>query len=123
MKNSIIDLIGNTPLIYLKEASELTKCQIYGKGAPNNNPAFVSLFASQCLQTVSETNSLKRFKNDCQSIEFAKNKSNLFLSAKLDQLPSSFNHLLLISSAHRINTTLETSEPIRATTLETIFSS
>ena len=31
MKNSIIDLIGNTPLIYLKEASELTKCNIYGK--------------------------------------------------------------------------------------------
>ena len=31
MKNSIIDLIGNTPLIYLKEASELTKCKIYGK--------------------------------------------------------------------------------------------
>ena len=31
MKNSIIDLIGNTPLIYLKEASEITKCKIYGK--------------------------------------------------------------------------------------------
>ena len=31
MKNSIIDLIGNTPLIYLKEASELAKCKIYGK--------------------------------------------------------------------------------------------
>lgn len=31
MKKSIIDLIGNTPLIYLKEASELTGCKIYGK--------------------------------------------------------------------------------------------
>jgi cysteine synthase len=31
MKKSVIDLIGNTPLIYLKEASELTGCKIYGK--------------------------------------------------------------------------------------------
>ena len=31
MQKSLIDLIGNTPLIYLKEASELTKCKIYGK--------------------------------------------------------------------------------------------
>ncbi len=29
--NSILDLIGNTPLVYLKQASELTGCQIYGK--------------------------------------------------------------------------------------------
>ena len=31
MKKSVIDLIGNTPLIYLKEASELTGSKIYGK--------------------------------------------------------------------------------------------
>jgi cysteine synthase len=31
MKKSVIDIIGNTPLIYLKEASELTGCKIYGK--------------------------------------------------------------------------------------------
>ena len=31
MKKSVIDLIGNTRLIYLKEASELTGCKIYGK--------------------------------------------------------------------------------------------
>jgi cysteine synthase len=31
MNKSIIDLIGNTPLIYLREASELTGCKIYGK--------------------------------------------------------------------------------------------
>ena len=31
MKKSVIALIGNTPLIYLKEASELTGCKIYGK--------------------------------------------------------------------------------------------
>ncbi|MGD9660019.1 MAG: cysteine synthase A [Porticoccaceae bacterium] len=28
---SIIDLIGNTPLVYLKKVSELTGCRIYGK--------------------------------------------------------------------------------------------
>ena len=31
MKKNLIDLIGNTPLVYLKEASELTKCNIFGK--------------------------------------------------------------------------------------------
>lgn len=31
MNKSIIDLIGNTPLIYLREASEQTGCKIYGK--------------------------------------------------------------------------------------------
>ena len=31
IKNSIIDLIGNTPLIKLKYPSEITKCEIYGK--------------------------------------------------------------------------------------------
>ena len=31
MNKSIVDLIGNTPLIYLREASELTGCKIYGK--------------------------------------------------------------------------------------------
>ena len=31
MNKSIIDIIGNTPLIYLREASELTGCKIYGK--------------------------------------------------------------------------------------------
>jgi cysteine synthase A len=30
-KNSVIDLIGNTPLIYLKGPSELSGCNIYGK--------------------------------------------------------------------------------------------
>ena len=29
--NSIIDLIGNTPLIKLKKASEITGCNILGK--------------------------------------------------------------------------------------------
>ena len=28
---NIISQIGNTPLIYLKEVSELTSCHIYGK--------------------------------------------------------------------------------------------
>jgi cysteine synthase A len=31
MNKSVIDLIGNTPLIYLKDASEATGCKIYGK--------------------------------------------------------------------------------------------
>ena len=30
-KKSVIDLIGNTPLIYLKKPSELSGCNIYGK--------------------------------------------------------------------------------------------
>ena len=30
-KTSVIDLIGNTPLIYLKKPSELSGCNIYGK--------------------------------------------------------------------------------------------
>ena len=30
-KSSVIDLIGNTPLIYLKKPSELSGCNIYGK--------------------------------------------------------------------------------------------
>ncbi|GAB3275402.1 cysteine synthase A [Parahaliea aestuarii] len=30
-QTGIADLIGNTPLLYLREASELTGCQIYGK--------------------------------------------------------------------------------------------
>ena len=29
--NSVITQIGNTPLVRLKQASELTKCNIYGK--------------------------------------------------------------------------------------------
>ena len=29
--NNIISQIGNTPLIRLKQASDLTKCNIYGK--------------------------------------------------------------------------------------------
>ena len=29
--NSIISQIGNTPLVKLKQASELTGCNIYGK--------------------------------------------------------------------------------------------
>jgi len=29
--NNIIEMIGNTPLIYLKSASEETGCKIYGK--------------------------------------------------------------------------------------------
>ena len=28
---SVLDLIGNTPLLYLKDASEMTGCEIYGK--------------------------------------------------------------------------------------------
>jgi cysteine synthase A len=31
MNKSVIDLIGNTPLIYLKDASESTGCKIFGK--------------------------------------------------------------------------------------------
>ena len=31
IKNSFIDSIGNTPLIKLKAASEITGCNIYGK--------------------------------------------------------------------------------------------
>ena len=31
MINSIIDTIGNTPLIKLKYPSEITGCEIYGK--------------------------------------------------------------------------------------------
>ena len=31
IKNNIIDLIGNTPLIKLKYPSELTGCEIFGK--------------------------------------------------------------------------------------------
>ena len=31
IKNNIIDLIGNTPLIKLKYPSELTDCEIFGK--------------------------------------------------------------------------------------------
>ena len=30
-KSSVIDLIGNTPLIYLKKPSELSGCNVYGK--------------------------------------------------------------------------------------------
>ena len=30
-KTSVIDLIGNTPLIYLKKPSEISGCNIYGK--------------------------------------------------------------------------------------------
>ena len=29
--NTVIDLIGNTPLIKLRKASEITGCNIYGK--------------------------------------------------------------------------------------------
>lgn len=31
MFNSVLDTIGNTPLIRLSKASELTGCDIYGK--------------------------------------------------------------------------------------------
>ena len=31
VNNSILNQIGNTPLIKLKQASELTGCNIYGK--------------------------------------------------------------------------------------------
>ena len=30
-KRTIVDLIGNTPLLYLRHVSELTGCDIYGK--------------------------------------------------------------------------------------------
>jgi len=29
--SNVLDLIGNTPLLYLKDASEMTGCEIYGK--------------------------------------------------------------------------------------------
>lgn len=28
-KQTVVDLIGNTPLLYLKELSKITKCEIY----------------------------------------------------------------------------------------------
>ena len=28
---NVLDLIGNTPLLYLKDASLMTGCEIYGK--------------------------------------------------------------------------------------------
>jgi cysteine synthase len=31
MANSVIDVVGNTPLVRLRRASELTGCEIYGK--------------------------------------------------------------------------------------------
>ena len=31
MDNNLVNQIGNTPLIKLKQASELTNCNIYGK--------------------------------------------------------------------------------------------
>ena len=31
IRNNFIDSIGNTPLIKLRAASEITKCNIYGK--------------------------------------------------------------------------------------------
>jgi len=36
-KYTTIDLIGNTPLLYLKELSKLTKCEIYVKDYPFNS--------------------------------------------------------------------------------------
>ena len=39
--NSILSQIGNTPLVRLKQASELTGCNIYGK-AECFNPGRVS---------------------------------------------------------------------------------
>ena len=36
--NSVISQIGNTPLVKLKQASELTKCNIYGKAEYLNYP-------------------------------------------------------------------------------------
>tara|TARA_B110000444_G_scaffold251647_1_gene279811 strand:+ start:610 stop:1599 length:990 start_codon:yes stop_codon:yes gene_type:complete len=35
-KHNILSLIGNTPLVKLKQASELTKCNIYGKAEYTN---------------------------------------------------------------------------------------
>ena len=34
--NSVISQIGNTPLVRLKQASELTQCNIYGKAEYSN---------------------------------------------------------------------------------------
>ena len=31
IKNNFVDAVGNTPLIKLKKASEITGCEIYGK--------------------------------------------------------------------------------------------
>ena len=31
IKNDFVDTVGNTPLIKLKKASEITGCEIYGK--------------------------------------------------------------------------------------------
>lgn len=38
--DSFVDAIGNTPLIYLRGASERTQCKIYGKAEFLNPGAF-----------------------------------------------------------------------------------
>ena len=42
--NSVLDLIGNTPLIRLKDASEMTGCEILGKAEFLNVLLIVELF-------------------------------------------------------------------------------
>ena len=39
MNNSVIDVIGNTPLIRLKRVSELTGCESSGQGGVHEPPA------------------------------------------------------------------------------------
>ena len=46
--NTILNQIGNTPLVKLKQASELTGCHIYGK-AEYFNPGDLSKIEQPCL--------------------------------------------------------------------------
>ena len=45
--SSVLDAIGNTPLIRLRRASELTGCDIYGKAESLN----MAMAATICLYT------------------------------------------------------------------------
>ena len=45
--NSVIDLIGNTPLIKLKYPSEITNCEIYGKAEFLNPVSYTHLRAHE----------------------------------------------------------------------------
>ena len=49
MNNSVIDVIGNTPLIRLKRVSELTGCEILGKAEFMNPGQSVKDRAALCI--------------------------------------------------------------------------
>ena len=61
MENSnILTQIGNTPLIKLKQASELTKCNIYGKAEYFNPGEFIKDRAA--LFIIKDALKVKKFK-------------------------------------------------------------